>query len=430
MRKLVVILAVVLLAAAGAVVYNRTSDGPVSGGSSPGGGYQPGGRGGSGSGARPPMPVEFADVKRTQVAEQILLVGNLIGEATVQVVPRANGRLQSVEVKLGDAVRRGQVIARVDDREIQEQVRQAEASYQVSQASIRQRDADLKLAKTNLDRSRSLYERQLLPQQTFDDTQARYEAALAQVDLARAQFEQAKARLDELKITLSNTRIVSPVDGFVGKRFLDPGAFASTNAPVASVVDISRVRMVANLVERDVRRVPAGTRAAVEVDAFPGEKFAGRVSRVAPVFDPATRTAEMEIEVPNPGFRLKPGMYARVQLTVDTRTDALTIPRAALVAIDGKNGVFVAAQPEAQPAATTSGGQQPALTARFMPVEVGIRDGEHIEITSGLKDGARVITTGAGALKDGDRVVAAAAQHQGGRGREGAGQAPRQEGAR
>jgi RND family efflux transporter MFP subunit len=377
------------------------------------------------------MPVEFADVKRNAVAEQILVVGNLIGEATVQVVPRVNGRLQSVDVKLGDPVRRGQVIARVEDREIHEQVRQAEASYKVSEASIRQRDADLKLAKTNLDRSKSLYERQLLPQQTFDDTQARYEAAMAQIDLARAQFEQAKARLDELKITLSNTLIVSPVDGFVGKRFLDPGAFASTNAPVASVVDISRVRMVANLVERDVRRVPAGTRAAVEVDAFPGEKFAGRVSRVAPVFDPATRTAEMEIEVPNPGFRLKPGMYARVQLTVDTRADALTIPRAALVAVEGKNGVFVAVQPEGpQPAATTSGAQPTPLTARFLPVEVGIRDGEHIEITSGLKEGARVITTGAGALKDGDRIVAARGERQGGRGREGAGTSPREGAAR
>ena len=430
MRKLVVIIAVVLLAAAGAVVYNRTSDAPAAGGAAQGGGYQPGGRGGAGSGARPPMPVEFADVKRNAVAEQILLVGNLIGEATVQVVPRVNGRLQSVDVKLGDPVRRGQIIARVEDREIHEQVRQAEASHQVSQASIRQRDADLKLAKTNLDRSKSLYERQLLPQQTYDDTQARYEAALAQIDLARAQFEQAKARLDELKITLSNTQIVSPVNGFVGKRFLDPGAFASTNAPVASVVDISRVRMVANLVERDVRRVPAGTRAEVEVDAFPGEKFSGRVSRVAPVFDPATRTAEMEIEVPNPGFRLKPGMYARVQLTVETRADALTIPRAALVAVDGKNGVFVAVQPEAQPAATTSGAQQPALTARFMPVDVGIRDGEHIEITAGLKEGAKVITTGAGALKDGDRVVAARGERQGGRGRESAGTSPREGTAR
>jgi RND family efflux transporter MFP subunit len=363
------------------------------------------------------MPVEFATVKRAPVSEQIVVVGNLIGEATVEVAPRLNGRLQSISVKLGDPVRRGQVIARVEDREIQEQVRQAEASYQVAQASIRQREADLKLAQTNLDRSRSLFERQLLPQQTFDDTEARYQAALAQVDLARAQFEQAKARLDELKITLSNTIIVSPVDGFVGKRFLDPGAFASTNVPVVSVVDIRRVRMVANLVEKDVRRVPTGTTANVEVDAFPGEKFKGRVSRIAPVFDPATRTAEIEIEVPNAGFRLKPGMYARVQLTVDQKADALTVPRSAVVAVEGKNGVFVAVKPEAATPAAR-GNATSGMTARFLPVETGIRDGESVEITAGLPDGAEVITTGAGALKDGDRIVPAAPpQRGGGRGR-------------
>jgi len=409
MRKRVVIVIVALLALAGVVVYNRSSDPPATQSGAGGQAYQPGGRGGPGGGVRPPMPVEFAQVERKPVADQIVLVGNLIGEATVQVVPRVNGRLQSVSVKLADPVRRGQVIARVEDSEIREQVRQAEASYQVAQASIRQREADLKLAKTNLDRSRSLYERQLLPQQTFDDMQARYEAAQAQIDLARAQFEQAKARLDELKITLSNTLIVSPVDGFVAKRFLDPGAFASTNAPVAAVVDISRVRMIANLVERDVRRVPVGTIARVEVDAFPGEQFKGHVSRVAPVFDPATRTAEMEVEIPNQAFRLKPGMYARVQLTVESRANALTVPRAALVTLDGKNGVFVAVKPDApRPAATTSApGQGPAMTARFLPVEVGIRDGDAIEITSGVAEGAQVITTGSGALKDADRIVAA-----------------------
>ena len=418
MPKSVVIVIVTVLALAGAALYNR-SDAPDAAATAAGPGSGGGGRGGPG-GVRPPMPVEFADARRAPLAEQIVVVGNLIGEATVEVVPRVNGRLQAVLVKLGDPVRRGQVIARVEDREIREQVRQAAASHQVSQASIRQRDADLKLAKTNLDRSRSLYERQLLPQQTFDDTQARYEAALAQVDLAGAQFEQAKARLDELKITLSNTEIVSPVDGFVGKRFLDPGAFASTNAPVASVVDISRVRMVANLVERDVRRVPAGTPTQVEVDAFPGETFSGRVSRVAPVFDPATRTAEMEIEVPNPGYRLKPGMYARVQLTVDTRANALAVPRSALVTLDGKDGVFVAVTSDGpQPAARGSAAGE--MTARFLPVQTGIRDGEHVEIASGLEDGARVITTGAGALKDGDRIVPASEDRQG-RGSTAAGQ--------
>jgi membrane fusion protein, multidrug efflux system len=417
MRKVILIPIVAVLALAGFLVYNRTGKegaNPQSAGTAqaPAGGGGTGRGGGRAGGVRPPMPVEFATVARGPVSEQILVVGSLIGEATVQVVPKVGGRLDSVSVKLGDPVRRGQLIAKVEDSEIQEQVRQAEASFKVGQATIRQREADLNLAKSNLDRSRSLFERQLLPQQTYEDTQARHQAAVAQLDLARAQFEQAKARLDELRITLANTRITSPVDGFVGKRFMDPGAFVGPNSPVVSVVDISNVRMVANLVERDVKRVPAGTKAAVEVDAFPGEQFAGRVSRVAPVFDPATRTAEMEIEVPNRGFRLKPGMYARVQLTVDSRADALTVPRNALIDVEGRPGVFVASTSPAGTSGRAQGQGQPGggaqtMTAKFVPVQTGIRDGEHIEIRSGLQDGARVITTGAGALKDGDRIVAA-----------------------
>jgi len=365
-----------------------------------------GGPGGGRGGARPPMPVEFAPVKRASVAERVTIVGNLIGAATVEAVPKVNGRLASVSVRLGDPVRRGQQIAKVEDSEIRQQVRQQEAAFQVSEATIRQREADLKLAQTNLERNRSLLERELLPRQTYDDTEARYQAALAQLDLARAQFEQSKARLDELRINLSNTVISSPVDGFVGKRYLDPGAAVSPNAPVVSVVAIGTVRMVANLVERDAKRLSVGMPAQVEVDAFPGEKFTGKIGRIAPVFDPQTRTAEMEIEVPNPGFRLKPGMYARVDLTVDSRQNALTVPSNAVVDFEGKTGVFVAGstpQPASNPPA--AGGGAP-LTAKFQPVQIGIRDGEHVEITSGLNDGARVITTGATALKDGDRIVA------------------------
>jgi membrane fusion protein, multidrug efflux system len=339
-----------------------------------------------------------------------------------------------VDVQLGDQVHHGQVIAKVEDREIQEQVRQAEAAYRVGEATIRQREADLKLAQTNLERNKSLLDRQLLPRQTFDDTEARHQAAVAQLDLAKAQFEQSKARLDELKINLANTAIVSPVDGFVGKRFLDPGATVSPNVPVASLVDIRTVRMVANLVEKDLKRVTVGTHAEVDVDAFPGETFNGRVSRVAPVFDPATRTAEMEIEVPNTGFRLKPGMYARVQLTVATKASAITVPSNAIVRLDGKPGVFTAhgrsgggtgnatpagdqkPQSDSKTVGSTgsnSDGADKTMTAKFIPVETGIRDGENVEIISGLGDGVRVITTGAGALKDGDRVMSSTTAESG-----------------
>jgi RND family efflux transporter MFP subunit len=416
MRKVIILLIVAVLALAGFLVYNRGGNEESSAQAAGAGQPQTGGGRGGRGGVRPPMPVEFAVAKRAPLTERILIVGNLIGAATVEVVPKVNGRLDSVNVKLGDSVRRGQIIAKVEDSEIQEQVRQAEASFQVGQATIRQREADLKLAKTNLDRSRSLFERQLLPQQTYDDTEARYQAALAQLDLARAQFEQAKARLDELRITLGNTRILSPVDGFVGKRFVDAGAFVGPNSPVVSVVDIRTVRMVANLVEKDQTRVPAGTTAAVEVDAFPGEQFTGRVSRVAPVFDPATRTAEMEIEVANRDFRLKPGMYARVQLTVDSRANALTVPRNAVIDLDGRTGVFIAASAPAGTSGDAAGQAATPMTAKFVPVEIGIRDGEQIEVRSGVQDGARVITTGAGALRDGDRITAAGERGRGGRG--------------
>lgn len=453
MRKVVIVLIVAAsVAAGGFMLYNRGGGEGGAGAQETGQSGRSGGPGGRGM-IRPPMPVEFTTVRRAPVTEHVLVVGNLIGAATVQVVPRVNGRLQTVNVKMGDPVRRGQLVAKVEDSEIQEQVRQAEASYEVARATIRQREADRKLAETNLARNKNLLDRQLLPQQTYDDTEARFQAAVAQVDLATAQFEQAKARLDELKINLANTRILSPVDGFVGKRFLDPGAFVGPNAPVISAVDIRSVRLVANLVEKDMKRVTAGTPGVVEVDAFPGEKFNGKVSRVAPVFDPATRTAEMEIEVVNPGFRLKPGMYARVQLTVDTKADALTVPRNAVVVdTEGKQGVFVAVAgggrqgggpggargrggegrgQAAQQRPSASSGSEPALTAKFVPVEIGIRDEERVEIRAGLDDGARVITTGAGALKDGDRIVQATPErgNRGGRSADGGGPARNNQGS-
>jgi len=397
MRRIVVIAVVAVIGLAGVLLYKRNGSESAAAAATAGGGR---------GSVRPPMPVEFAPVTRGPVAERSTIVGTLIGAATVEAVPKVNGRLQQVNVRLGDPVRRGQAIAKVEDREIREQVNQAEAAFRVSDATIRQREADLKLAQTNLERNRSLLDRQLLPRQTYDDTDARHQAAVAQLDLARAQHAQSKARLDELRINLSNTVISSPVDGFIGKRYLDPGAAVSPNAPVVSVVDIRTVRMVVNVVEKDVKRLSNGMEAQVQVDAFPGEKFVGRVGRIAPVFDPQTRTAEMEIEVPNQGYRLKPGMYARVELTLDSRPNALTLPRAAIVELEGKSGVFVASGPAPASSATQAPGTAPALTARFVPVVLGIRDADVVEVTSGVTEGMRVITTGALALKDGDRIVA------------------------
>jgi RND family efflux transporter MFP subunit len=251
-------------------------------------------------------------------------------------------------------------------------------------------------------RCRNLYERQLLPKQTLDDNESRYQSSIAAVDLARAQSAQSKARLDELRINLANTNVVSPVNGYVSKRTVDPGAFVSQNAPVVEVVDISTVRMVANVVEKDLKELGVGNATRVEVDAFPGEVFSGRIARVSPVLDPATRTAPIEIEIPNGSGRLKPGMYARVSVTTSTRKEALVVPATSVVDLGGRRGVFTPLNE----------------TAVFRALEVGTEQGAIVEVLGGLSDGDTVITTGSSALRDGDRIVLPGGA-AGGRGRRG-----------
>jgi RND family efflux transporter MFP subunit len=407
MRKTILIV-VILIAVAGGAWYYRSGGGDTAAASpnQPMGG---GGPGRGGPGGRAPMPVDMAPATRREVVDYVTVVGNLIGQATVDVVPRVGGRIESIPVKLGDRVTRGQTVAKIEDDQIREQINQRMASLKVNEANVQQRESDAKLTETVYARMKAQYDRDLLSKQLLEDAEAKYNTAVSNVAVAKAQLVQMQSSVDELKITLANTTVTSPVDGFVSKRVLDQGAFAGANTVILSVVDIGIVRMVANLVEKDMKRVQPGVQAVVEVDAFPGEQFTGQVSRVAPVFDPATRTAPMEIEVPNPGFRLKPGLYARVKLTVDRRPNALTVPRGAIADIEGKRGVFMLEN----------------QVARFHEVKTGLQDNERVEILEGLNEGQRVVTVGTLALRDGDRITVVGEPNgeggRGGRGRRGGG---------
>jgi RND family efflux transporter MFP subunit len=408
MRKFVVI-AIVVAVVGGAAAYfgvfsrgGEAASGPQAG--TPGGGQRPqggggfggggfpGGPGGGGSFPRVPMTVELGAAKRGDLSAHLTVVGNLIGLQTVDIASRTAGRLLSVNVQLGDSVRRGQVLAKVEDREIVEQVRAAEAAQEVAKATIRQRDADLNVSQLNFDRSKNLFSRGLLAKQALDDAESRYLASVAQLDLSKAQLLQNDARLQELRFNLQNTTVTSPVDGFVGRRNVDPGAMVNTNTAIASVVDISRLKLVVNVVEKDLRMVTPGDVGIVEVDAYPGEQFNGRIARVAPVLDPATRTASIEIEIPNRDGRLKPGMYARISLTVEERKNTLVAPKNAVIDFENKRGVWMPSEDR---------------RAHFVPVTLGIEGPEQIEILAGLKEGDRFVTTGAGAVRNNDQLIIA-----------------------
>jgi membrane fusion protein (multidrug efflux system) len=129
------------------------------------------------------------------------------------------------------------------------------------------------------------------------------------------------------------------------------------------------------------------------VDAYPGEKFVGRVAHIAPVLDPATRTGQIEVEIANANFRLKPGMYAKVGFTVDKKENALVIPTTALVDLGGSRGVF------------TANATEQGQVASFKKIDVGIVNQTLAEVTSGLAEGDHIVTTGAAALREGDRIL-------------------------
>src|SRR5262249_28347283 len=209
MKKVLLAIVTVVVLAGAAWYYYRAAPGQAANATP-----------GRGGGVRPAMTVDTAIVGRRDLIDHITVVGNLIGEQTVDVVPRVNGRLESISVKMGDRVSKGQHVAKMEDRDVQEQVNQALANLEVNKATVIQRESDLKVAQRTLDRTQAAFEHGLMAKQNLEDTQARYNSALAQVSVAKSQVLQTQARIDELKITLGNTTIVSPVDGFVGKRNL------------------------------------------------------------------------------------------------------------------------------------------------------------------------------------------------------------------
>ncbi|MCI0422916.1 MAG: efflux RND transporter periplasmic adaptor subunit [Acidobacteria bacterium] len=332
--------------------------------------------------------VEVSKVRLGPLAEKVSLVGALKPVAQVDVISKMTGRIDQLKAEIGDWVDKGTLIAKVDEDEVRQQVNRAAAALEVAKASLSQKQTDLEILKKELDRTLELHENQLIPRRDLDTAEARYRGAIAQEKLAEAQIDQAQAELRELRVRLDNTRILAPISGLVGKRHVDNGALISPSIPVVSVVDLSTMVMEINVPEKDLVKIRSGLEANIALDAFPEQKFKGRVIRISPVLDAATRTGSVEIEVPNPKMMLKAEMFARVELDLGTRHHTLLVPREALVSHEQQRGVFKLDED----------------TARFQPVDAGASQGGEVEVISGLKEGEAVITLGVNLVKNGDRV--------------------------
>ena len=193
---------------------------------------------------------------------------------------------------------------------------------------------------------------------------------------------------DEVGFDFKDFEVKSDVKGVVSRLLLNPGSAVNPAVPMMTLVAIDRVKAVAAVDERKIRFIKMGQAAQVTLEAYPGEVFSARVTNISPVANALNRTIEVELSLPNPGYRLKPGMYAEAEWT-ESRRSALVVPLAAVVERSGQKYVFLA-----------DGGR-----ARMIPVTTGAVAGDAIEILSGLAPDQRVVTTGAGQLNDKDKIT-------------------------
>jgi RND family efflux transporter MFP subunit len=204
-------------------------------------------------------------------------------------------------------------------------------------------------------------------------------------------MRQAQAELNELKIRLGQSQVFAPMSGVVAKRYVDVGALVNPSNPIINIVNLSTMVTMASVPEREVGKLRVGNTAIVQVDAFGPQQFTGRVARISPVLDPATRTAQIEVEIPNPTGGLKAEMFARVTLDLASQRQAVLIPREALVYRGQQPGVYVMQN------------QRPV----FRTIETGISRGNDVEVLANLEAGTTIVTRGATMLTEGDQVQVA-----------------------
>lgn len=342
------------------------------------------------------VAVEVAPVRVASIRDVGSFTGTLQADSRFEVAPKIGGRLERLAVNIGDRVKRGDLIAALDDDEIVQQLDQVRAELAVAGANLQEARSNLENVRREYDRVLSLREKKIASQSELDEADAALAAADAREKVALAQVNQREAAVKAAEVRLSYSRILADWkegsdERVVGERFVDEGAMLSANAPIVSILDIGRLIAVIQVIERDYSKVRIGQEAVISTDAYPGRTFPGRIIRLAPLLRETSRQARVEIQLDNLERLLKPGMFVRVEIEFEERQNAVVVPTAAQVKREGEPGVFAA--------------DLEAMTARFVPVLFGISSGGLTEVLDPTGFSGHVVTLGQHLLEDGSTIV-------------------------
>lgn len=325
----------------------------------------PGGQGGPPGGGMPPTQVETAKVLPQPLSDQFETVGTLRAEESVVIRPEVDGKIQTIHFTEGQKVGAGALLFTLDPA--------------LNQAALNEANANLENSRRADARASELVGKQLI--------------ARSDADTAKAALGVDQARATSARTRLEKSQIRAPFAGVVGLREVSAGDYVSTGQALVDLVHMDSLELEFRVPEVQLGKLKVGQAVVFGVDAFPREPFKGTIVAIAPTIDLASRSAALRARVDNSDFRLRPGLSARLQLVFATKPDALLVPEQAIWPNGDQKMVYLVRQG----------------VAKLVPVTLGARLPGMVEVTSGLKAGDEVVTSGQQKLQDGAKVATAAA---------------------
>lgn len=307
-----------------------------------------------------PVPVEVASIEPGSVSAYISSTANLVAEFEVKVLAEVEGRVLTLHVEEGDAVRKGQTLATLVPNDERISVKKAEL-----------KESNARLA---YERARDLVDKELISREEFDKLEIEYR--IAEQELAEAEW------------ALSKNSIRAPFDGQVTQRSTQIGQHVQIGDELFQVTDFDSLITRIYLPERDVIGLTEGRDVRIKLNAADGVAFGGRIRQISPIVDTATGTIKVTVEASEPPPTVRPGSFVTVDIVRETRSDALLVPREAVLRELQKAHVFVASDDVAEKRA----------------IKLGLEEGDYVEALAGVEAGETVIVAGQGGLKDGSPV--------------------------
>lgn len=321
--------------------------------------------------------IDLSPVQPRVLARSLPLSGSLAPVVQATVKSKVGGEVEQFTVREGQDVRAGDVIARLDTRNLQ-------AQYDRELAAVDKARADLELATLNREKNRTLLEQKYISQNMFEQTESAFAGSVANVRLAEAQARLAKINLDDAVVH-------APFAGTVSRRIVQPGEKVSPDTPVVALVDLRELLLEAAVPAAEIPAVKIGQIARFSVGGFGKREFEGKVQRINPVTSEGSRSITIYVSVPNADRALKGGMFAQGQLVLDANEPVLSIPSSAVKSEAGVPIVYTLVEGKIQRQQVTLGEQ--------------VEGSEFVAVWSGLQEGDRVIVPDIGERQPGDAAI-------------------------